>query len=1467
MASDTEKRKIMFTEKGQQYKLELKQNETQQLLKTLTTFSKHFESFLTETSEYEVAQPAYTEWLSRYDQLLTTYEQCLQLMTDEGEINTYKEWFNSRVQGFERLNSYAHDWFTKHPKVQVEDSKSRVSHVSRVSSRHSNISSQLSAAKLKEDQRKAELLARTKTLQEKRALEEEKLKLRFKEEELDLKTELQVSDAKAKVIEDLERSILQDQEMKDELIQEMSKPQTSTLNPSVPEWVPRQSTSSEIFKPSIKFQADMPHNDNSYNIFEDTKVKQVSENKVKPPEQQCDLSALAIARELNKPKSDIKVFDGNPMNFKAFQRQFEARIVSNTDSYDERLNYLLQFTSGEAHRIASGYSHLNAKIGYDATWAEFLDRYGDSDVIAHAYVKKAINWPTVKPDNPKSLDDFAIFLRECLYAVENVDAAKILEYSENLKHLVQKLPFYMHDKWRNIVFETKAKNQVVKFSQLVEFVKREAKKLNDPVYGKDILSKSSYPRSDSSFKPTPVTKSVRKNFSVSANESSIVGGKTNTLSNTNKGSAAKVPCLFCKGSSHTLEHCKEIMKKDLKDRYEFLRSNNLCFGCLKANHRKIDCRNKAQCNDCKRSHPSILHVDPKGETEKPTSPISATSSATYAHTGAGDLSFLSQALPIVPVKLKHSDSNNFIETYAFLDTGSTSTFCSEDILKRLNVTGRKTKINLLTMGQESLVDSEVVSSLEICDLNGDNTVSLPPIYSQPSLPVSKKDIVTKKDLQRWQHLQDIPLEHIDAEVGLLIGINVPRAMEPWEVVGSIDNSPFAVKTLLGWVINGPLDVSSQENTTSTCNSISAIEMSLEDQLRKHFDFDFSERTIDDVLCPSKEDCKFMESVSQSATLQDGHYYIDLPFKERPNEMPNNRTHANQRLISLAKRFVRDQEFKAEYVTFMSKMLEKGYASEVAPNELRNNNGDKWYLPHHGVYHPRKHKLRIVFDCASKYQGSSLNDRLLQGPNLTNSLVGTLIRFRENDIAIMGDIDSMFHQVRVPKEDASFLRFLWWKDGDTKQQPVEYQMNVHLFGATSSPSCVNYALRCTAENGRNLFDDEVIETVLRNFYMDDCLKSVASVDKAIKLVSDIQRLLNQGGFHIAKWISNSRDVIKSVPIEARSKSVMDLDLDQDNLPSDRALGVQWLVDSDEFGFHIDRTDKPITRRGILSLISSVYDPLGFLAPFTFTGKRILQDLCKLKIDWDDPIPELESEKWNEWLQDLEKLTSFRVKRCLKPSHYGNLVSSELHHFADASEIGYGTVSYIRMEDESGEIHCSFLLGKSRVTPLKQVTIPRLELTAATVAVRTNRMILNELEIPVQHSYFWTDSMSVLRYIRNTTSRYHTFVANRLAIIHEGSNSGNWNYINTKLNPADIASRGISADDLVSGNKWIAPPEFLFKDRSYWPISQDVDLEPDENDKEVKKIVSRATVVTESNNVNDSDCVDKLLDSSSSWYVLK
>ena len=376
---------------------------------------------------------------------------------------------------------------------------------------------------------------------------------------------------------------------------------------------------------------------------------------------------------------------------------------------------------------------------------------------------------------------------------------------------------------------------------------------------------------------------------------------------------------------------------------------------------------------------------------------------------------------------------------------------------------------------------------------------------------------------------------------------------------------------------------------------------------------------------SQNDQRALNIMKGTVKLSNGHYEIGLPWKNHPPHLENNRPQAENRLQLLKKRLQKDAILHEKYTDFMADLLQKSYARKVTTEEQLQR--EKWYLPHHPVFHPQKPgKVRVVFDCSAKYRGSSLNYQLLQGPDLTNTLVGVLTRFREEPVAFMADVEAMFYQVRVQPEDCEYLRFLWWPHGHLGKEPEEYQMLVHLFGGDSSPSCANYALKRTAEDNKEDFDAVTIATVKRNFYVDDCLKSVPTNPKAVKLVGELRELLSRGGFRLTKWISNSKKVMDSVPESEKVPSVKNLDLSENVTLTERALGVQWNVHTDTFSFKIVDKKKPATRRGILSVICSVYDPLGFVSPCILPAKAIQQDLCLKGLGWDDLIPETSKQKW-------------------------------------------------------------------------------------------------------------------------------------------------------------------------------------------------------------------------------------------------
>ena len=350
------------------------------------------------------------------------------------------------------------------------------------------------------------------------------------------------------------------------------------------------------------------------------------------------------------------------------------------------------------------------------------------------------------------------------------------------------------------------------------------------------------------------------------------------------------------------------------------------------------------------------------------------------------------------------------------------------------------------------------------------------------------------------------------------------------------------------------------------------------------------------------------------------------------------------------------------------------------------------------------------------------------------------------------------------------------------------------------------------------NDDTVQTVLRNIYVDDLCRSCATVEEAKRIVSELRDLLVSGAFHLTKFVANNDEVLCGVPPEDLSSTV---ELDGNRLPPHKTLGVFWDAESDTLKVYVNVKPKPHTRRGLFSMISQTYDPLGILQPFLLPARLLLQEACRNELDWDeslDHLPGLEP-SWEVWFEQLSQLERISMRRNFVTNKGGRLVWCELHTFCDASTVGYGACSYLRCVYGDGSIEVNFVMGKSRVTPIKSVSVPRLELVAAVLGAKLNAKICNELDLIVNRVYYWTDALVVLRYIHNTSTRFEMFIANRLNVLHALTSVDQWKHIPGKLNPADIASRGLQPCQVRDVELWLNGPACLLSDTSEWPQQPD------------------------------------------------
>ena len=1194
---------------------------------------------------------------------------------------------------------------------------------------------------------------------------------------------------------------------------------------------------------------------------------------------EANLEQSTVSKQLfvsgQLPKLTISVFNGDPLQYPVWKSAFNALVDSRPLEADIKLNMLNQYVTGKPKQVVEHYLLIGTEDAYQKARSVLQERYGNCNVVSTAFINKLENWPKIGHKDATALREFSDLLDKILAAKETIPGLSILDYAKENVKLLAKLPYHLEIKWRDAIKQwrhTHGKASYPTFLKFADFIRDAAEKANIP----ELESLSTLTNPKVNKNPKPKSKNDEgSSLSTSAKGS---GDREPDPSNSSKserpGPTNLNKCLFC-GAVHKLDDCTDFSTKPFSQRRDFFFRERLCMGCAASrSHQVANCKKRLKCKTCSGMHPTCLHKEQTQDSAAVSNCLSVCQlpdqSGGFDHT------------MIVPVWVRPvGEPEREILQYAFLDDRSNVSFVSQTLCERFNLQGPATELLLTTMQQQNArVKTRKISGLEVLDYHRECVVKMPVAFTRELVSANRSQIPKPEVAREWQHLKPIAEKltpyHPDAEISILIGNNCPKAIRPREIVAGEDDEPYAQRTILGWGVIGRVCKSRDEEggDRGVCNRVAASEIHSRfafstkakeiinpENVLRVLETDFVETSTKNKPY-SVEDERFLRILEDGVKKRpDGHYEMPLPLKSDNVSLPNNRQLAVKRWNQLNARFKKNPKFFADYQIFMKDLISQ-CAEKVPVDRLEVQDGKVNYVPHTGVYHPKKPgQIRVVFDCSAQFNGVSLNDYLLQGPEFMNDLLGILCRFRQENVAFMTDIKSMFHQFVVAEEHRDLLRFLWWLDGDPSREVVEYGMKVHLFGASSSPGCANFGLRRAADDGEEEFGADAAAFIRKNFYVDDGLKSVPTVPEAIELIKASQAICDKAGLRLHKIVSNKKEVLEAIPVEDHSKGIKELNLAVDPLPIERALGVMWCVENDSFQFRIELRDRPLTRRGVLSTIGSIYDPNGYIAPVTLKGKQILQQMCRDKLDWDNPVPEYLHPQWEKWRKEIIELEKLEIQRCFKPNDFGPVKAAEMHYFSDASMEGYGQCSYLRLINQHDQVHCSFVVGKTRVTPLKHKTIPRLELAAATISAKMSEFVRNELEYPEFQEFFWTDSRVVLGYIHNEAKRFHVYVANRVQQIRDLTDPNSWFYVETNSNPADEASRGLTARQLVESSRWLTGPEFLWESGAFKP--ENVEVSPlQESDPEVKKA---SVLSTEVKNVPfPAHFETSRLDGVSSWY---
>ena len=534
----------------------------------------------------------------------------------------------------------------------------------------------------------------------------------------------------------------------------------------------------------------------------------------------------------------------------------------------------------------------------------------------------------------------------------------------------------------------------------------------------------------------------------------------------------------------------------------------------------------------------------------------------------------------------------------------------------------------------------------------------------------------------------------------------------------------------------------------------------------------------------------------------GKYQIELPRKEGQLQLGDSKCTALRRYHSNETSLLRKGQWQ-KFQDVILEYLKLGHARPVTAAELQLPPSEVYYLPMHGVHKASSTttKLRVVFDASSQTaSGLSLNDTLAVGPMLHPPLERILVKFKTHRVALTGDIAKMYREILLAPSDQHFHRFFWRAQVD---QPVlAYCMNRVTFGVSSSPYV---AVQTLQQAGVDFGQGCPVAQhhINSSFYVDDLLGGADTVEGAMDLCSQLTKILTKGGFTLRKFRSSSAQVLSSLPEELVETIPTKELVDCHTASYPKALGVVWDSAMDTMSTDVTNPGKfAPTKRGILSDVSKTFDVLGWITPAVLPMKLLLQELWKLRKDWDEAIPGPLKVSHQVWREELPQLADIALPRCYFSPEPA--LTIQLHGFSDASEKAFAAVVYVRATYEHSPPTSRLVVAKSRVAPLKTRSIPELELCGAVLLTELLDSTMSTLNINADQVTAWCDSTIVLCWLSQMPSKYKTFVANRITLATSIVPASQWYHVPTKKNPA---SRGLSAGELREHTLWWNGPPWL------------------------------------------------------------
>lgn len=1181
-----------------------------------------------------------------------------------------------------------------------------------------------------------------------------------------------------------------------------------------------------------------------------------------------EISKIESDQNCVKPKVKIKAFEppkfeGNMREYPRFKEDFKNLVKS---VYGEDAYALKMCLGGDALQTVRG-----TEGNYKEMFQRLDDKFGNARKVVDMVISDLKALKRINEGDTKSFVKMVDQVEQCWLDLKSVSLEEELNTANVVSHIEKVLPTLQKREWVIEAEKVHATNDL--FPTLLKFLQKERRILeymssSVRTGGTDKISVHHVNNSSNSVMESEVVNLIkqmneeqqqknREFESCIVNLTEMVKGNNLTTESEDKG------CWIHNSMTHDVFDCHKFKSLSNNERFELAKTNGICFRCLKGYHPARSCNINKMCNvmtkgqgRCNRHHHPLVHYEQaEGAVHK------AISGNTY-NTLLNISTVYSGTQPIT----------------VLWDSGSDITLITHRMAEKLRLKGNDINLSMIKVGNAVEHHFSKEYCIPLVDRRGQIWELKAVGIDEISAKINRFDVSRVPEL--FVGISNCEINRPCGEIDMLIGVNyselLPKVVQTNEGLQLLKN-PFGFsirgrheKITSASNINNHIIVKTHKVSSFTHLNEIRVETvdKLKNKLDKFFALEESGVNCDPrcIKCLCKG-CPVSDSVNikeerELKLIEEGLVYdkegkcwtARYPWIKDPRNLKNNVKVAVARLKTTENRLRKlDTEYAQKYHNEIKDMVERGVARKLSEKEIQAYREPVHYIHHHEVLKPESAStpVRIVFNSSASYMGQKLNDFWAKGPVILNNMLGVLLRFRHERIAITGDISKMYHSVKLSTVDQHTHRFLW-RDLDNNRPPDHYVLTAVTFGDRPSGTIAMLALRHTVEKFGKEYP-EVYDMIVNNTYVDDILYSTDSVENAFNLMQRAEHVLALGNFHMKHWIVSGQHTNHKI-------NIMESD-------SEKILGLKWNPKEDKFSFNVKVNFSPkfrgvrsgpnwsrmdinlnfpqnITRRMILSQVASFYDPLGLVAPVVLRAKllmRLMITTCESNkgIKWDEPLNADIIKDWKNFFIELCEVENCTFQRPLKPVNV--LGKPILIIFSDGSTQAYGSCAYVRWQTNDCEFQTNLIMAKTKIAPMRQLTIPRLELCGAVLSARLREMIVRECNWEFEYVFHIVDSSIVRHQIQKESHGFHPFVAVRIAEIQLKTNPNDWWWVDTNQNVADLTSRPCTADKIGENSTWQNGPDFLKLPIAEWPITQQfLDQVPDR--------IGITMTMTKGNNVN-------------------